>query len=317
MKKPIFRTLFLMILASSLLSGGKDWKKFQVELVGGCLWMNPVDLNLRANMDTKRENFYLDEYYNYQAGQNDLFAYTKLESGRFPRIKTAFPWGIKLKYYVNKHLGFSLGFKYLSRTRTEEVKNLYSFPYAYGEMQFQSVYSPYSLFIRGYMPFMGVNLRVDIHERISAEGFLEGGPIFARCAYTFNNIEEWLSAEGNVLDRTSTWYLDEKGEGTGVSLETGLRIFLHTGRLSPFIEGGYSFQRIKRISGPGISITGSLIEETWEGEWGIKQVDADFDWGNLSYEFPSNSWNQSDRKHRDFSLDLSGFQLRLGISFGF
>ena len=41
------------------------------------------------------------------------------------------------------------------------------------------------------------------------------------------------------------------------------------------------------------------------------------DWGELTYEYPSNDWGGTIGKHRDFNLDLSWFQFRIGIAYRF
>jgi hypothetical protein len=86
-----------------------------------------------------------------------------------------------------------------------------------------------------------------------------------------------------------------------------------------FVEGGYAYQTVTELSGPGIRSMTSH-RETWEGNWGIKQDFRERPWGTASFLWPSNAWVVSKGtwwKARDFELDLSGFQFRLGVYFRF
>jgi hypothetical protein len=152
--------------------------------------------------------------------------------------------------------------------------------------------------------------------QLSAGGFLEGGPLFGRCTLGYDYTEEWYSDEGNLIDRSSNDYLEEIGEGTGFALEGGLRISITIGKFAPFLESSYAYQKIKTLSGPGTERI-AFLENTWEGEWGVKQNTVSRDWGELTYEYPSNYWEETISRHRNFNLDLSGFQFKIGIAYRF
>ncbi|MCP5105188.1 MAG: hypothetical protein GY950_17495, partial [bacterium] len=83
-----------------------------------------------------------------------------------------------------------------------------------------------------------------------------------------------------------------------------------------FIEGGYAYQVVKKLSGKGSenSPDGSFY---WEGDWNIINVSGSEEWGTINALYPSNYWEEGMSKSRDFKLDLSGFQLKGGIAYRF
>jgi len=305
-----------MILTCFSFSGEKIWKILEIELYSGLSTLNPTDLNLWSDMNEKTDKFYNDDYFDYQASQNGGFSCTKIKSGDIPWIKNAFLIGFRLKFEINNHIGISLGFKRLSREHEREVSSAWTFPYDYGEYQYRIVYSPYTLSIQGSIPSVGIYFRTPLKDQVTAGVFFEAGSLFGECLFGYDYHEEWLSDEGNLIDKSSNQYLEEIGEGTGFALEGGLRISINIGKLAPFLEGSYAHQKIDSLSGRGTERI-AFLERTWEGEWEIKQNTTSSDWGKLTYEYPSNSWEGSATKHRDFNLDLSCFQFRLGIAYRF
>lgn len=317
MKKCGLGIFFILTFGCFSYSGEKIWEKLAIELSGGISTMNPTDLNLHSDRSQQLDRFYNDDYFNYRASQNSNFSYTKTTSNDIPTIKNAFLLGFRLKYAINEKFGISLGIKRISREHNREISNVWTFPYDYGNYQYRTFYDPYVISVSGYVPSVGVFFQTPLNERLLAGGFLETGPLFGKCSFAYDYMEEWYSSEGNLIHRTSNEYLEEAGEGAGFSLETGLRISIIMGKFTPFLEGSYAYQKIKNLSGPGTERI-AFLEETWEGEWGIKQYTISSDWGDLTYEYPSNYWGAGTlNKHRDFNLDLSGFQFRLGIAYRF
>jgi hypothetical protein len=314
MRKYGLGIIFVLILTCFSFSGEKIWKKLKIELYGGLSSLNPTDLNLWSDMNEKTDKFYNDDYFGYRTSQNSNFSYTKIKNGDIPWIKNAFLLGLRLKFELNNHIGISLGFKRLSREHNHEVSSAWTFPYDYGEYQYRIVYSPYTLSVRGNIPSLGIYFRIPLEDRITAGVLIEAGPIFGQCILGYDYYEEWLSDEGYLMDRSSKRYLEEIGEGTGFVLEGGLRISIKMGNFFPFLEGSYAYQKVENLSGPGTERF-AFLEKSWEGEWGIKQGTTSREWGELIYEYPSNSWEGSGGKHRDFNLNLSGFQFRIGIGY--
>lgn len=85
-----------------------------------------------------------------------------------------------------------------------------------------------------------------------------------------------------------------------------------------FLEGEYAHQVVNKISGSGEN-TVDFVTETWQAEWGVKGQLVVKDWGEIYYVWPSNYWfkEQKDLRIGDFKLDLSGFQMKIGIFYRF
>ena len=114
--------------------------------------------------------------------------------------------------------------------------------------------------------------------------------------------------------------LEERGSGIGLALHTGIRMDFNFSRtIGLFVEGGYAYQAVYKVSGPGKrSITSQ--RESWEGDWAIKENVKAYPWGTINLTWPSNGWKGLDGdwwRAGDFNLDLSGFQARIGIFYRF
>jgi len=316
--KKIFISGFLMIVLVPLIfSEGKNKKKFQIELYGGFSTLNPADLNLRAEGEEQEEKFLYQDYYDYLKDYN-LISYNKISDGEFKKITNAIPYGFRLKYYLNRSLAISLGLKYLSRNQESHIDNQFQLQYNFGEYREKSGYSPFTLSARGLTAMLGVHFSKHISDFIALEGYIMGGPLWAECSYMFDRHQERLSDNSNLLFPSPDWRVEVKGTGTGFALEGGVRLNKQMWKnIDLFVEGGYAYQVVNKLSGPGNETYGQVIA-SWEGNWGIKEYNITRDWGNLAYPFPSNYWETAGQvKLRDFKLDLSGFQVRMGFSYRF
>ncbi|MGD2091581.1 MAG: hypothetical protein PVH61_35740 [Candidatus Aminicenantes bacterium] len=295
----------------------KNKKKFQIELYGGFSTLNPADLNLRAEGEDQEEKFFYQDYYDYLKNYN-LISYNNISTGEFKNITNAIPYGFRLKYYLNPSIAISLGLKYLSRNQVSHISNQFQLQYNFGEYREKSEYSPFTVSAKALTPMLGLHLTKHISDFIALEGYFMGGPLWAECSYAFERHRERLSGNSNLSFPSPDWRLEEKGTGTGLALEAGVRINKQMWKnIHLFIEGGYAYQVVKQLSGPGNETYGS-VNSSWEGDWGIKELNITRDWGNLNYPFPSNYWEATGEvKLRDFKLDLSGFQLRMGFSYRF
>jgi hypothetical protein len=314
----LFISGFIMVLlVSFIFPEGKNKKKFQIELYGGFSTLDPADLNLRAEGEEQEEKFFYQDYYDYMKDYN-LISYHQISGGEFKKITNAIPYGFRFKYYLNRSISISLGLKYLSRGRVSHINNQFQLQYEFGEYREKSEYSPYTLSANALTPLLGIHLTRHISNFIAIEGYFLGGPLWAECSYAFELHRERYSVNSNLSFPSSDWRVEEKGKGMGFVLEGGVRINKYMWKnFYLFIEGGYAFQVVNKLSGPGNETYGQVIS-SWEGEWGIKEYNIIRDWGNLYSPFPSNYWETAgEAKLRDFKLDLSGFQLRMGFSYRF
>ena len=100
------------------------------------------------------------------------------------KIKNAFPFGLRLKYNLNVSIALSLGFEYLSRTHASDYTFQYTRTENWGYQYVdQKNYSPYSISVKGYSPMVGIHIRKTIKGPFGIEGYIMGGPLFAKCVY--------------------------------------------------------------------------------------------------------------------------------------
>jgi hypothetical protein len=145
--------------------------------------------------------------------------------------------------------------------------------------------------------------------------------MFVKCHYISDWAYEWRiqGPDYGYLVVSSIGRLEQNGSGTGIAFDFGGRLsYPVIKRLELFLEGGYAYQVAKNISGGGLETRGTS-NVTWNGEWSIKQETMTTAWGEIDLELPTNYWpnNTEEGRVRDFELDLSGFQLRLGLSLRF
>ncbi|MBU4329688.1 MAG: hypothetical protein ABIK95_03950 [Acidobacteriota bacterium] len=154
---------------------------------------------------------------------------------------------------------------------------------------------------------------------ITFESYIAAGPLLAHClvqreryAITTDSYEYW--------EKINQIYKIE-GQGTGIAVDAGIQMNIKLIRsFELFIEGGYSFQRAGNITGKGRSETnrrdqnssGYTQKSEWEGQWANVQGSYNREWGNMNFTFPSNEYGIDNFSR--FYLDLSGFQIKIGIS---
>jgi hypothetical protein len=302
---------------------GKMKNRFQVEFFGGFSTLNPADLNLRAQYETEYRQF---EDYRLTNMKNNgyLVFYSKDLEGEFKKIKYAIPYGFRLKYFLNQSMAISFGFTYMAKDKTSGIKDQYTIVDSIGRQYIDdNEISPYTLSTTGYIPAIGIHFARKLSSLVEIEGFLTGGPLFATCSYYMDYQSAPLSDEGVIVDKYywDVGVIEEKGKGTGFSLEGGARMNINIGKnFAIFLEGGYAYQVVNKISGPGY-YTYNYETERWEGVWGIKEIYHDDQWGSGYFQLPSNAWDVEEDyvyyKIRNFNLDLSGFRAKIGISYRF
>ncbi len=299
------------------------YERFQVEFYGGFTTLNPSDLNLFVDYDNRIQEFTYDSLLNYLESSGQILSWKKVREEDRRKIKNAFPLGGRLKYHIKDTLAVSIGFRYFSKTQESE----FDFEYRRNEIEGDRYteilsYFPYSLSVNTYVPQIGLHLMKRIKGTLVLEGYLAGGPLFVECRHLSNWSYEWHRREANNFEYLvfqSTGALDEKGTGTGIAVDLGGRMNSPLLKnIGIFLEAGYAYQVAKNVSGPGSELNGSF-SESWDGRWAIKQEQVNAPWGELEAELPTSYWpdGSNEGRMRYFKLDLSGFQLRLGLSFQF
>ena len=307
--------------------GKKRPSRFQIELYGGASALNPADLNRFVDYDNRIQEFFYDSCLAFRAGSGDIRFWGVRREGERAKIQTGLPFGLRLRYRWNASLAASVGLKYISGRRSNDIRYDYSQTMTWGDVFTESGrFAPYTLSAAGWAPLAGLHFMHRLSSALSIEASLAGGPLFARCLYLSDwnyalTIAEYVNpAQGNGTPYEAfsrAGHLEEEGTGTGLALEAGLRLDWSWGdRWGIFAEAGYARQRAKRISGRGREVNGA-DSSSWEGAWAIQSEDIATYWGETRLEFPTNYWPQGSESRRsgDFSLDFSGVQVRVGILF--
>jgi hypothetical protein len=300
--------IFVGMLGNS--KAGAAQKRLQVELYGGIATIAPGDLNsIPEFLDAYFQFYYVDRYEYYRKVGYIQDYDTKLE-GRFRSLRRGFPIGLRVRYSAASFLDPSLGVRGLwgsavsNNTIDVRLIDRNGNP---GDLR--RVYDPLKISAFGITPLLGLHLRRKVGERIGLEAFLVGGPLFGSILYSRKSRTE---SSGTVSDS----FLEERGNGVGIALEGGLRLEARVRRdMGLFLETGYAYQTAGGFKGEGLLRSGSG-EETWEGEWAMREdYLADY-WGTRSLLRASNSWTTEDAplRRRDLRLDLSGVQVRLGVA---
>ena len=297
--------------------------RWRIEMYGGFSGVNPADLNLRATFDDMYDTFYGEDYFRYLVNQGKIETFVKTnDGGKAHLLRHSIPVGIRLRYGITDWFDLSFGFSYFTSARESSYKNQFEvFEIAGSPALYSEEFLSYTLSAKGYIPSIGIHLGKRITSFLRLEGFLTGGPLFAECSYYLDWSSGWpvVDASGD-FGNLREGFLEEKGNGTGLALQVGAKLdFDFAKQYGLYVEGGYAYQTVSEVSGPGIRSMTSH-RETWEGDWGIKQDVRIMPWGTAQFLWPSNGWNLAQGtwwRARDFELDLSGFQVRLGIYFRF
>jgi hypothetical protein len=171
---------------------------------------------------------------------------------------------------------------------------------------------------------LGIHFMTRRNATVYLEVFVAGGPLFAECSHSTDILRRVIYTDGY-------WYgydhfREMKGKGTGLALEVSGRInFSIKNHFEIFLEGGYAYQTVKKISG---SYTDEFLEKdsnavankvitSWEGDWQMAQGGYGQRWGSFTDVYPMVSWGDGFVSAGDFSLDLSGMRFKVGIAYTF
>jgi hypothetical protein len=308
-----------------LILTGRTWRAgrqgWQVEVTGGFAAINPADLNLRGTFDRMTLEYYGNDYLAHRASQGEISSFVKTTEGSGPRQLTrSVPFAIRLRRRLTRWLDVSVGFMQFSGSRNSSFANIYEVTGLDGSVTtYQDRIERYTLAVKGALPLAGVHIGGNITPSLRLEASVSAGPLFASCRYAFN-YQSNMPGSSSKADVLESEFLEEKGKGTGRAFVLCMKLdYALTRRAGVFVESGYAFQKVPNLSGPGTrSYTGH--RDSWEGEWAMKQMVQIEPWGTARFLWPSNGWDLFGGnwwRARDFTLDLSGFQARLGVFFRF
>jgi hypothetical protein len=293
--------------------------QIRLELLGGFSLLNPSDMNQFVDYDKSVQEFTYDAYFEYLRSNSMIQSWNKNADGERKKIKNALPFGIRFRYSLLDFLDVSAGFQYMRRGPSQSLNFLYTRNESAATQYLESlVITPYELDVRAYYPSLGVHVHKQIGRILKAEAFFTGGPLFGECSYENQWHYVWAIQEPGYSweTYTSEGLLSEEGSGTGISLEIGGRFGIPVRRkIDIFLEAGYAYQVVRSLSGSGLEIRGE-DSETWQGRWRMKAETMTTSWGTRHLLYPTN-YRTEGTGIEDFRLDLSGFRLRIGVSWAF
>lgn len=311
------------VMPTALTAGQKavarERGRFRVDLYSGFSFLNPSDLNLFVDYDRSVQEFSYDAYFDYLRNNNMIRSWNKNAEGERRKIRFALPFGIRIRYSVLDFLAVSVGFQYFRGGPSESLNFGYTRSETSSEQYLESLdITPYRLEVKAYCPIVGVHFFKRFGSVLTVEAFAAGGPLLAECSYESHWHYTWtIQGQGYAWETyKSEGLLQEDGSGTGLFLEVGGRFSIPVHRrLDVFLESGYAYQAVKSLSGSGRETQGEKTE-TWEGKWGIKSETMTTPWGTRDLLFPTN-YRTDGTGVGDFRLNLSGFRIRIGVSWGF
>lgn len=299
-------------------SGGFGWR---VELLGGLGAIDPDDLNMRGEYDRMSSEYYGSDCLAYRVAQGEIRAFEKTSEGNgFRRLRRSLPFGIRIRKRVWSWLDISMGLTHFADSRSASFADFYRVTELDGGTStYTERFDDYTLAVKGYLPAVGLHIGGKITPSLRLEAVAAAGPLFAECRYAFR-YESTLTSPSGDSETPDAGILDEKGRGVGPAFLLGARLdYSLARRHGVFLEGGYAFQTVRDLSGPGVR-SGQSHRDAWEGEWAMKQMVQIEPWGTGRFLWPSNGWELFGGawwRARDFTLDLSGFQLKAGLFFRF
>jgi hypothetical protein len=278
--------------------------------------LDPAGFNRAVEADERLHYLQYDHYLEYLRSSGQIESWSATADGGRKRLKAAWLLEPRLRYGLSGSLSLSAGMRFLRGGGEQDIRHEYTRELGGGDRYVEMLaFSPYRLAVRGCWPCVGVHLRRRLGRRFAAEGHAAAGPLFASVSYRSAWTYAW-DMRGNDY----SWPVfrdegerDEKGSGTGCGLELGARIEMPLGpRLAVFLGGGYSWQRVGSLSGSGRE-TRAGEADSWSGKWVMRSETIAAPWETIAIAYPT-CRPRDDAVDSPFRLDLSGWQLRCGLS---
>jgi hypothetical protein len=310
--------LFLLLLATAIgpfpARGAPG--RFRLEISAGGLALAPADLNRAAEIDRLLQELRYDRYFEYLRLEGAIESWRASSQGERPRIRSGWLLEPRLRYELGRSLSLSLGLRFLQGGGERQLAFEYVRELGAGDRDVELLaYSPYRLEARGWWPSLGVHLRRRLGRRLHAEGYALAGPLFAGVEYRSAWTYAW-----DMRGTNYSWPVfrdagerQEEGSGAGLGVELGARIELPLGRrLAVFAVGGHCWQRLRSLSGTGHETRAGAVD-SWSGKWVSRSETFASPWAAVAFSYPS-CRPGNNAGDGPFRLDLSGWQLRLGLS---
>ena len=285
---------------------------WQIEALVGLTRVSPDDLNARVEYDTA----WLDYLRTAQV--------TQQHEGELVELGDATPFVARVMKRMGRHWSVGGGFSYFSSRQASSASASYRYTVIDPNAQeYQRVFAqslavdPLVLEVRDYLPHGVVRYDTGLGTRLRLGGSLAAGWVIADCELTRSSI-----AQGGFYATDRRTELAMTGRGSGVAADATLiaRIAI-TARLGLLVEGGFAWHEVKNVTG-----TSESTERIQDGEAIEVELEqaarAEGRWVNQPATVPtaSGAWRGTVPSigvdGAPFTLSLSGWQFRVGVSFG-
>ena len=321
----------LLVASLQALPAAAPRRGWFVEGAVGLARLTPADLNARPESQQRRIDFlYRQGYEALQRVAGGAFSYqlTEPEGSGLHGLGNGFPLRLRVGRAIGPRLVLFAGLEFLGRQRTSFLAQAYTV----SDLRPDQVTPPGTdvvdvgfpeifLEARAWLPQLGASVDLYRKGNWTAALRLAAGPMLAAVRLCESQYYKRTEADGYWTEWRQV--VDMKGRGTGMAFDAAARLALALSpRLGLFVEGGYALRRGSRFSGPGTfsyqyrdaNATQNPQRLQWDdGEWRVRGYQLQRDWGELSY-FLSGNDPAGDADSRRFRLDLSGWQLALGLS---
>jgi hypothetical protein len=325
--------LLLLLLQAGVLApaGAAPSRRWFIEASLAGALLDPSGLNARADAQERLTAFNYRENYDWaRRSGGGAFSYTLEEpagSGLRP-IRNGLPVSLRVGRAVAPRVAVFAGLQFLDRSRASTLQQTYQVSdrrpdqVMPGDFTASVAYPDFFLAVRAWIPLLGV--KVELVKKRSWTGGVRiaAGPMFAALRVTESRVVKRTEADGYWSESRSRF--DMKGRGTGAAADAAVFLALAvSSRLALTWEGGYALRTAARFSGPGAyesqrrdaNATEDPVRSRWQGgEWLTQPGESHQPWGDLYYSLPGNYFAGA-ANVKGFRLDLSGWQLAMGLAF--
>ena len=285
---------------------------WQIEALVGFTAVSPDNLNARVEYDTA----WLDYLRSAQIAQQ--------HGGELAGLGDAVPFTARVTKRVSRHWSVGGGFSYFSSRQTSSASAAYRYTVTDPRAQeFQRLFDqslavdPVALDVRDYLPHGVLAYDLGLGSRLRIGGSIAAGWVIADCELARSSV-----ARGGfyATDRRTELVMTGRGGGFAADALMTARLAL-AGRFALLAEGGFAWHDVSSVTGTLESTQriqdGEAIEVELEqtarveGRWVNQAVTVQTSSGAWRGTIPSIGVEGA-----PFKLNLSGWQFRVGVSFG-
>ena len=286
--------------------------KWQVEAVGGLAGLTADNLNSRVDYDTTFINYLSTAQVQQQ------------QEGELLQLTDANPIAVRVLRRLSRHWSVGAGFSFFSGLQGSSEHASYRYtvidPRAQEyQREFSQVLSvdPLVLTVYDYLPHGVVRYDMAVTRGLRIGASLHAGWLVADC-----EIARTQTTQGGFYPTSRRSELEMTGRGGGLAGEAFITARLALARrLGLLLEGGYALHEVGKVSGTlnttlqiqDGEATAVELEQVLqsEGRWVNQAVTVQTSSGPWQGSVPSIGIQGT-----PFTLNLSGWQVRVGVSFG-